>query len=88
MASLGKSAKRLGLRAAEKVMQNETAMSAIVQAVTRAQKGKAALDRLQDGILNALGFASRGDFKALGKRISALKRQLREIGERLDRSAP
>ncbi|MHB1843552.1 MAG: hypothetical protein ACYCWW_01785 [Deltaproteobacteria bacterium] len=87
MAGIGKSAKKLGMRAAERVMQNERAMSALMQLVTRAQKGKASFDKLQDGLLHAMGFAARGDYKALGKRISKLRRTARELGERLDSRA-
>ncbi|MHB8420151.1 MAG: hypothetical protein ACYDCL_18910 [Myxococcales bacterium] len=84
MASLKSKAKRMGMKAAERVMQNEKVMGAAFKAVGRAQSGKAALDRLGDGLLRQLGFAARGDYKALGKRLSGLKRRLRELSVKLD----
>ena len=84
MSSLKKKALRLGTKAAERVMQNEKAMGALVGAFGRAQRGKQAFDKLQDGLLHAVGFAARGDYKALGKRISALKRKVRELGAKVD----
>jgi hypothetical protein len=50
----------------------------------KAQAGKKSLDKLGDGLLHALGFAARGDYKALGKRISGLKKKLRETSAKLD----
>ncbi|HUB09339.1 MAG TPA: hypothetical protein VMB50_20205 [Myxococcales bacterium] len=84
MADFKSRARRLGMKAAERVMQNEKVMSAAFKAFQQAQSGKAALDRLGDGVLHQLGFAARGDYKALGKRLSALKRKLRELSVKLD----
>ncbi len=84
MADVKSRAKQLGMKAAERVMQNEKVMTAAFKAFQQAQAGKQALDRAGDGVLHALGFAARGDYKALGKRLSGLKRRLRELSVKLD----
>jgi hypothetical protein len=85
MPGLKSRAVKLGSKAAERLMKNEKAMAAVVQAVTRAQAGKRSIDKLGDDLLRALGFAARGDYKAIGKRIGGLKKQLRETSAKLDR---
>jgi hypothetical protein len=84
MAGLKSRAAKLGSKAAERLMKNEKAMTAIMQAVMKLQAGKKSLDKLGDGFLHAMGFAARGDYKALGKRISALKKRIRETSAKLD----
>ena len=84
MAGLKSKAKKLGNKAAERVMKNEKAMTAILQTVVKVQAGKKSLDKLGDSFLHAMGFAARGDYKALGKRISALKKKIRETTSKLD----
>ena len=84
MAGLKSKAAKLGSQAAERLMTNEKAMAALLQTVMKVQTGKRSLDKLGDGFLNALGFAARGDYKALGKRISGLKKKIRETSARLD----
>jgi hypothetical protein len=84
MAGLKSKAAKLGNQAAERVMKNEKAMAAILTTVLRVQAGKKSLDQLGDGLLHALGFAARGDYKALGKRISGLKKKIRETSAKLD----
>jgi len=45
------------------------------------------LDRGQEELMWALSFATRSDFKAVGKKLSGLKRRLRELDERLEEIA-
>lgn len=84
MAGLKSKAAKLGNKAVERLSKNEKAMTAVFKAVTRMQAGKKSLDKLGDGFLHALGFASRADYKALGKRIGGLKKKLRETSSTLD----
>jgi len=51
------------------------------------QRGKQALDRGQEELMRALNFATRSDFKAVGKKLSGLKRRLRELDEKLEEIA-
>jgi len=50
------------------------------------QKGRERIDRVQDNVLRALSFATRADYKDVGKRISALKRRVRHLAEHLERA--
>lgn len=71
-------------KAMEKLMADEKRAMAIATAIGRVQRGKQALDRGQEELMKALHFAPRGEFKALGKQLSGLKRRLRELEEKLD----
>jgi hypothetical protein len=77
-------ARKLGQQALDRAMSNEKLMGAAFKALAQAQAGKAALDKAGDEVLHQLGFAARGDYKALGKRLSALKRKLRELSAKVD----
>ena len=71
-------------KAMEKLMADEKRALAIASAIGKVQRGKQALDRGQEELMKALHFAPRGEFKALGKQLSGLKRRLRELEEKLD----
>ncbi|MBZ4421241.1 hypothetical protein [Myxococcus sp. RHSTA-1-4] len=71
-------------KAMEKLMADEKRAMAIASAIGKVQRGKQALDRGQEELMKALNFAPRGEFKALGKQLSGLKRRLRELEEKLD----
>lgn len=84
---LKKQALNLSQKAMEKLMADEKRAMQVASAVGRVQKGKQALDKGQDDVMRALNFAAKGDFKALGKRFSSLKRRLRDLDEKLDELA-
>lgn len=81
---LRKQAMSLSQKAMEKLFEDEGRAQKIAGAIGAAQRGKQALDRGQDGLMRALNLAPKGDFKALGKQLSSLKRRLRELDEKLD----
>jgi hypothetical protein len=80
-----KSAMELSQKAMEKLLSDEKRAMKVAEAIGTVQKGKQAFDRGQDQILRALNIASRGDYKALGKQLSALKRRARELDEKLEK---
>jgi hypothetical protein len=71
-------------KAVEKLMADEKRAMAIASALGSVQRGKQALDRGQEELMRALNFAPRGDYKAVGKKLSGLKRRLRELDAKLD----
>lgn len=87
--SLGKRIKKgameLSQKAMEKLLADEKRAMKVAGAIGTVQKGKQAFDRGQDQILRALNIASRADYKALGKQLSALKRRARELEEKLEK---
>jgi len=71
-------------KAMEKLMADEKRAMQIATAIGSVQRGKQALDKGQEELLKAFNFATRGDYKAVGKKLSGLKRRLRELDEKLD----
>ena len=81
---LKKRALKLGQKAVERLMADDKRALRVAEAVGSMQRGKQALNRGQDDLLRALNFAAKGDFKALGKQLSGLKRRVRELDEKMD----
>jgi hypothetical protein len=80
---LKKRALELSQKAMERLLSDEKRAMKIASAIGSVQKGKQALDRSQDQLMHALSFATRSDYKAVGKQLSALKRRARELDEKL-----
>ncbi|MHB8873724.1 MAG: hypothetical protein ACYC8T_08565 [Myxococcaceae bacterium] len=81
---LKKEALALSQRAMERIFSNEKRAMRIAEALGTVQRGKAVIDKGQDELMHQLSIASRGDYKALGKQLSGLKRRIRELSDRLD----
>jgi polyhydroxyalkanoate synthesis regulator phasin len=75
----------LSAKAMEKLFADEKRAAQIAQVIGTVQKGKAAIDRGQVAVMHQLNFASRADFKELGKQVSALRRRVRDLDEKLGR---
>ena len=74
----------LPLKAMEKLFADEKRAAKVAEVIGAAQRGKAALDNTQRQIMNQLNFASRTDFKEIGKQLSAIKRRVRDLEAKLD----
>ena len=81
---LKKRALSLSAKAMEKLMADEKRAMQVANAIGKVQRGKQALDKGHDELLRALNFAPKSDYKAMGKKLSNLKRRLRELDEKLD----
>ncbi len=81
---LKKRALGMSAKAMEKLMADEKRAMKIANAIGTVQRGKQALDKGQEELLRAFSFAPKSDFKAVGKKLSNLKRRLRELDEKLD----
>ena len=75
-------------RTMERLLADKKRAVAVAGALGTVQRGKRAIDRGQEEVLRALQFASKGEFKALGKALSGLKRRARELDERLSVATP
>ena len=73
----------LSQKAIERLFADDKRASQLATVIGKVAQGKAALDQGQATLLHQLNFATRGDFKELGKRLSALRRRVREVGEKL-----
>ncbi|HZI02553.1 MAG TPA: hypothetical protein VEZ71_00935 [Archangium sp.] len=82
--NLKKQALGVSQKAMEKLLADEKRAMAVAQALGSVQRGKQALDRGQEELMRALSFATRSDFKTVGKKLSGLKRRLRELDEKLE----
>ena len=85
---LKKKALGMSAKAMEKLMADEKRAMQIANAIGKVQRGKQALDKGHDELLRALNFAPKSDYKAMGKKLSSLKRRLRELDEKLDALKP
>lgn len=84
---LKKQALGVSRKAMEKLMADEKRAMALAQALGSVQRGKQALDRGQEELMRVLNLAPRSDFKAVGRKLSGLKRRLRELDEKLEEIA-
>ena len=81
---LKRQALSLSQRAIETLMADEARAMRIAGAIGKMQRGRAAFTRGQDQLMRVFGFASKSDFKTVGKKLSTLKRRSRELEEKLD----
>ena len=80
---LKKRASGLSQKALAALFADERRANRIANVLGRVQQGRQALDEGQAKVLAQLSFASRTDFKDLGKQLSALRRRVRELDEKL-----
>ena len=74
----------LSQKAMERIFADEKRAQRVAEAIGAVQRGKAAFDKTQRAVMNQLNFASRADFKEIGKQLSGLKRRIRELETKLD----
>jgi hypothetical protein len=74
----------LSQKAMERIFADDKRAARVANAIGAVQRGKAVLDKTQREIMHQLNFASRSDFKDLGKQLSSLKRRVRELESKLD----
>lgn len=75
----------LSQKAMERIFADEKRAARVAEAIGAVQRGKAAFDKGQRAVMHQLNFASRSDFKDIGKQLSGLKRRVRELESKLDR---
>lgn len=73
----------LSQKAMERIFADEKRAAKVAEAIGAVQRGKAAFDGAQRAVMHQLNFASRSDFKEIGKQLSALKRRIKELESKL-----
>ena len=73
----------LGQKAMERLFADEKRAQRVVEVMGKAQQAKKSLDSTQRVVMHQLNFATRQDFKDLGKQLSGLKKRLRSLDEKL-----
>jgi len=81
--TLRERAAELGIKAMGKLFEDPRRADAIARAIGAVQRAKQALDEAQEKALRAAGLVTREDIKDAGKRISAMKRRVRELSAEL-----
>ena len=77
----------LGQKAMERLFADETRAQRVVQAIGKAQQARKRIDSTQRAVMHQLNFATRQDFKDLGRQLSSVKKRLRSIDDKLAASS-
>jgi hypothetical protein len=75
----------LSARAMERLFANEKRAQRIAEVIGSVQRGKAAADKTQTVVMHQLNFATRADFKDIGRSLSGLKKRIKALDEKLNR---
>ncbi len=85
---IGKSLKAQALeasqRALERLLSDETRATQVATAVGQLQHGREWVTKSVEDLLRTLDVAPREDFKDVGRRLSALKRRIRDLDRKLE----
>lgn len=76
----------LSAKAMERLFSDEKRAARIAEAIGSVQRGKAAVDKTQTVVMHQLNFATRADFKDLGRSLSSLKKRVKALDEKLKRA--
>ncbi|GMU59153.1 MAG: hypothetical protein AMXMBFR34_09160 [Myxococcaceae bacterium] len=81
--TLKKRALGLSQKAMERLFADEARAQKIAEALGTVQRGKQAFDSTQRVVLNQLNFATKADFKELGRQLSSLRKRVKALDEKL-----
>ena len=81
--NLKKQALGLSQKAMERIFADEKRAQRVVEVIGKAQQAKKSLDSTQRLVMHQFSFATKQDFKDLGRQLSSLKKRLRALDEKL-----
>ncbi|MEW5739030.1 MAG: hypothetical protein AB1938_08890 [Myxococcota bacterium] len=81
--TLKKQALGLSQKAMERLFADEKRAQKIAEAIGTVQRSKQAFDSTQRVVLNQLNFATKADFKELGRQLSGLRKRVKALDEKL-----
>ncbi len=67
----------------ERLFADEKRAMKFANALGTVQRSKEQLDKTQTAVMRQLNFATRSDFKDIGRQLSGLKRRARSLEEKL-----
>ena len=67
----------------ERLFSDEKRAMRIANALGAVQRGKQSVDKAQTTVMRQLNFATRSDFKDIGRQLSGLKKRVRSLEEKL-----
>jgi hypothetical protein len=69
----------------EALFADEKRAMKLANALGAVQRGKQSVDKAQTSVMRQLNFATRSDFKDIGRQLSGLKKRARSLEEKLSR---
>lgn len=74
----------LGLshKALERLFADERRAEQLAQAIGAVQRGKKRFDAQQGAVMHQFSFATKADYKELGKRLGALRRRVQALADK------
>lgn len=75
----------LSQKAMERLFADEQRAQKVVEVLGKAQQAKKSIDSTQRVVMHQLNFATKQDFKDLGKQLGALKKRLKSLDDKLAR---
>ena len=72
-----------GQKAMERLFSDEKRAQRVVEVIGKAQQAKKSLDSTQRVVMHQLNFATKQDFKDLGRQLSSVRKRLRSLDEKL-----
>jgi hypothetical protein len=85
LARLSDRAARTGAAAVRRALRDPERQAQLARAVGAVQRGQQGLTHAQQQLLHTLGFAHRGDYREIDRRLAALRRRAKAMLARLDR---
>lgn len=70
---------KIGMKAMGKIMEDPNRAQKVMDAMQKVQAGRQSLDETTARLRNLADLPSREDFKAMGKRVGKLKREVRRL---------
>ena len=80
---LKKQAMGLSQKAMEKIFADEKRAEKVVAMMGKAQQAKKSVDSAQRAVMHQFNFATKQDFKELGKQLSSLRKRLKALDEKI-----
>ena len=77
-------ATELGMRLLNEVMSDPEKAQRLMQAVQTVQEGRERVRHAEQAALHVVGLATQEDVARLGRRLSEVRRRLRQLSKRLD----
>lgn len=75
---------KLGMKGMSRLLEDPDRAQKVMTAVQKVQSGRESLDETTARIRNMANVPSREDFKAMGKRVGKLKREIRRLQGQLE----
>ena len=80
---LKKRASRVSQKALERLFANERRAERVAQAIGTVQRGKKSFDEKQGAVMHQLSFATKSDYKEIGRRLGSIRRRVQALAAKV-----